>query len=84
MLLFEAGDRRPWKVLPRKGRRSVTHEGPCSWIVGLRVKNLSRISVGEEPEMKALQKASAEERNRSARLIGFVISLVCCPHDGYA
>ncbi len=43
--------------MPRNGRRKLAHLGPCSRILGLEVKYLSRVSDGGEPEVKALQKA---------------------------
>ena len=42
--------------MPRNGSRMFAHFGPCSRILGLDVKYLSRVSDGGEPVVKALQK----------------------------
>lgn len=61
---------RPWNVLPRKGRRDVAHEGPCSVIFGCDVKNLFRVSVGDVSLRKAVQKDWALVRRREDLGVG--------------
>ena len=55
-------------MIPRNGRRSLAHAGPCSKIFASGVKYLLRVSVGGEPAMKALQNASAVSRILLARI----------------
>jgi len=45
--------------------------GPCSWIVGLEVKNLERVSLGGRFLRKAWQKEEVLERRRVVRAVWF-------------
>lgn len=53
-------------MIPRNGRCSFAHAGPCSVILALGEKYLSKVSEGGAPAMKDLQKPSAVDRMRSA------------------
>ena len=69
----EGREERPVNVQARKGRRERAHVGPCSWIVALGWKYLSRVSEGGRPEMKEERKEWAVWIRRDVSVFAVVV-----------
>ena len=67
----EGEERRPEKVVPRKGREGC--EGPCSVILGVGVKCVERMVEGGVLERKAEQNEDARVRRSSLRVVVVVV-----------